>query len=909
MTTVATRNGAAVTGTVGAVDEWRVGHVARTVQESRQALDRRVGSVGWSRRDLRIVAGDGTVVWEQAGVEFPESWSQQAAQIAASKYFWGTPGTDERETSFRQVLSRVVGTIGGWARDGGYFAEGGYDDSPDPHLESDFCGHLWNVLADQRGAFNSPVYFNVGCPDRKQQVSACFILPVGDSLPEILDWIRTEGLIFRGGSGAGVNLSAIRGSTERLSGGGVASGPVSFMAGADSSAGAIRSGGKTRRAAKMVLLNVDHPDIEEFVACKAIEERRSRDLSAAGWDMSLNGDRGLRYQNANNSVRVSDSFMQAVVDGGTHDLVARTTGEATKTLLARDLFGQIAEAAWECADPGVQYADTINRWHTCPESGPINGSNPCSEYVHLDNTACNLASINLLKFVADDGGFDVVGFRDTVRTMITAMDALVDPADYPTEEIGDNTRQYRQLGLGYANLGAALMALGLPYDSDEGRAWAAAVTALMTGTAYATSVELAEELGPFGGYHKNAESTRGVLSMHRDALDDIGWPAPTPIVAAARREWDRVVDGAATFGVRNAQVSVLAPTGTISFMMDCATTGIEPDLSLVKYKTLVGGGDLRMVNGTVGRALARLGYQPDVAAPIVAHIEEHGTGVGAPGIRPEHLGVFATAMGDNRISPDGHLRMMAAVQPFLSGAISKTVNLDADATAGDIEDLFLLGWQLGLKAVAVYRDGSKVAQPMTTKNGDDPTAAPAPVQERRELPRNRQSLTTAWRVADFRAYLTVGQYDDGQPGEVFVAGTKQGSTMSGLLDAWAIAVSHGLQHGVPLESYVKAYRGMRFDPAGITDDPDLRVATSVIDYMMRRIALDHLPIDQRQELGVLSSAERADQPLPGLETAGVVSTPAAPTSDAPLCSTCGTRMVRAGSCHACTSCGTTSGCS
>ena len=857
--------------------------------------------VEWSRRDLRIVGGDGAVVWEQAGVEFPSGWSQQAAQIAASKYFWGTVGTAERETSWQQVLDRVVGTISGWALGGGYF-EGGQADR--------FAADLRAILTRQEAAFNSPVWFNLGCPDRAQQVSACFILPVGDSLPEILDWIKTEGMIFRGGSGAGVNLSSIRGSMEQLSGGGIASGPVSFMAGADSSAGAIRSGGKTRRAAKMVLLDVDHPDIEEFVACKATEERRSRDLAAAGWDMSLNADRGLRYQNANNSVRVSDAFMEAVVADGEWDLVARTTGETTKTVRARDLWRQIAEAAWECADPGVQYSTTINHWHTCPISGPINGSNPCSEYVHLDNTACNLASINLLRFVCDDGTFDVDGFSDTVRTMITAMDAVVTPADYPTEEIGDRTRRYRQLGLGYANLGASLMALGLPYDSDGGRAWAAAVTALMSAVAYDQSVELAAELGPFDGYADNAEPMRAVLEMHRDAAYKIGSLAPAAIVAEAQAMWDRVVDRSRLYGVRNSQISVLAPTGTISFMMDCDTTGVEPDLSLVKWKQLVGGGNLQMVNGTVGRALRTLGYGEAPASAIVRHIEATGSAVDAPGLLGEHLDVFATAMGDNRISPEGHLRMMAAVQPFLSGAISKTVNLDADVTVNDVEDLFRLGWQLGLKAVAIYRDGSKSDQPMTTTDtSSEGTDSPPQLQERRELPRSRQSWTTAWRVADYSGYLTVGLYDDGHPGEIFVNGGKQGSTMAGLLDSWAISVSHGLQRGVPLQSYVRAYKGMSFQPAGITDDPDVRVATSLPDFLMRVMALRFLDEDTRQGLGVLSSGEREAQPIPGLETAGIVSTVTEHASSSPLCVDCGIQMVRAGSCYACTQCGTTSGCS
>ena len=897
-----------------------IGAAAGTGSETRDGIARveqgrhPQGAVGdgWSRRDLRIVGGDGTVVWEQTGVEFPVSWSQQAAQIAASKYFWGQLGTSERETSLRQVLGRVVGTITGWAADGGYFSvSGGLIAEPDPAAGARFSADLWAVLEGQRAAFNSPVYFNLGCEDRAQQVSACFILPVGDSLPEILDWIKTEGLIFKGGSGAGVNLSAIRGSMERLAGGGVASGPVSFMSGADASAGAIRSGGKTRRAAKMVLLDVDHPDIGEFVECKMIEERRRRDLAAAGWDMSLNGDTGLRYQNANNSVRVTDKFMEAVEADADHELVARTTGEVVRSVPARELWRQIAEAAWECADPGVQYTDTINRWHTCSVTGPINGSNPCSEYVHLDGTACNLASINLLRFVDAGGEFDIAGFQACVRTMITAMDSLVDPADYPTDEIGSRTRQFRQLGLGYANLGASLMALGLAYDSDEGRAWAAAVTALMTGTAYDTSVDLAERMGPFGGYEVNAAPMRKVLRMHQAALGRIGDTAPPQIVTAARNAWTRAVARSQRHGVRNSQVSVLAPTGTISFMMDCDTTGVEPDLALVKHKTLVGGGTLKMVNSTVGRALARLGYDQAVADGIVRWIDTHGSVVGASGLAAEHLDVFATAMGDNRISPEGHLRMMGAVQPFLSGAISKTVNLDASVTVAEVEDLFMLGWRLGVKAVAVYRDGSKVAQPMTVGSANgDAAVAPAPLPSRRELPRSRKSSTTAWRVADFGGYLTVGEYPDGQPGEVFVAGSKQGSTMAGLLDAWAIAVSHGLQWGVPAESFVQAFRGMRFDPAGMTDDPDVRVATSVVDYLVRRLALDYLPADKRQELGVLSTAERREPALPGMETAGVRSTTTGPAqTDAPLCTTCGSRMVPAGSCYACQSCGTTSGCS
>ena len=852
----------------------------------------------WGLRDVRITAADGGVVFEQLGAEFPVGWSDTAARIVAQKYFRGSPGAPDREWSLRQVLDRVVGTVVRWAENGGHLTAVG---------DSEFASGLKGLLAAQKAAFNSPVYFNLGAPDRAQQVSACFILSVEDSLEGILEWIRQEGMIFRGGSGAGVNLSPLRGSMERLTGGGIASGPVSFMAGADASAGAIRSGGKTRRAAKMVLLDVDHPDIEEFIWCKALEERKSRSLAAAGFDMGINGGGyGLRYQNANNSVRVSDEFMAAVESGVEYQLKERLTGAAVRTVDARELFRQIAEAAWEAADPGVQFSSTINRWHTCPESGRINASNPCSEYVHLDNSACNLASLNLVSFVDSAGSFDIEGFTSAVQLMITAMDALVDEADYPTALIGETTRRHRQLGLGYSNLGAALMMLGLPYDSDAGRGWAAAVTALMTGAAYETSAALAARLGPFAAWPPNAEAGLAVLRRHQAAVDGIHPAGPQDIRSAATGCWERAVAAAGEAGVRNSQVTVLAPTGTISFMMDCDTTGVEPDLALVKNKTLVGGGELRIVNGSVPRALTRLGYQPAAVAQVVANIERLGEASAEAGVRPEHVPVFATSLGRNRISPEGHIRMMAAVQPFLSGAISKTVNLDADASVEDVEELFMLSWKLGLKAVAVYRDGSKVAQPLSAGGGGE---SETPLgRERRELPVSRRSRTVEWRVGDAKGYMTVGEYDDGLPGEVFVRVAKQGSTLAGLADGWAIAVSHGLQWGVPLSSYVSAFRGMRFEPGGITSDPDIRFATSVFDYLVRRLALDYLDPDERQALGVVSASERAGT-LPGLDTAGVEPHQPATLDTAPICVVCGGQMVPAGSCYCCQVCGTTSGCS
>ncbi len=894
--------------------------------------------LAWERRDARIEnVADGTVAFVQEGVEFPIGWSQNATNIVSQKYFRGRLGTPERESSLRQVIDRVVGTIVGWGDEGDYFAD---DDERDS-----FEAELTHLLVNQKVAFNSPVWFNLGVAGTPQQSSACFILSVDDTMDDILEWYVEEGKIFKGGSGAGVNLSRIRASSEHLAGGGHPSGPVSFMRGADASAGTIKSGGKTRRAAKMVILDVDHPDIEEFVWTKAREEHKARVLREAGFDMSLDGADAysIQYQNANNSVRVTDEFMAAVEADGPWDLVARTTGEVIRTVEARDLFGQIAQAAWECADPGVQFDTTINRWHTCPHSGPITASNPCSEYMHVDDSACNLASLNLLAFL-DDDGFDVDGFRHAVRTVLAAQEMLVGPSHYPTERIAANAEAFRQLGLGYANLGALLMTLGLPYDSEDGRAYAATLTAIMTGEAYRTSARLAARMGPFDAFGTNREPTLAVLGMHRRAVEDIGASeaVSAALTQAAREVWTEAVEFAAVHGVRNAQVSVLAPTGTISFMMDCDTTGIEPDLALRKQKRLVGGGTMSIVNHSVAPALERLGYDHEQAAEIVAHIDRIGSVAGAPHLKDEHLAVFACSMGDVVIEPMGHVRMMAAVQPFLSGAISKTANLPETATVADVEDLYLQAWKLGLKALAIYRDNCKVAQPLSvagteTETRSDAIASAAqaalahaarPVRER--LPRSRTSRTLEFRVADCKGFVTVGEYADGRPGEIFVRVSKQGSTLAGIMDAFAIAISHGLQYGVPLDAYVRAFVGMRFEPAGMTDDPELRIASSLIDYLFRRLAVEYLGPEVRSELNIFTTDERLQPTLPGVEEATAVTAQgtdvqpdppsavdvaeparrlAMPAADAPLCMQCGTRMTRAGSCFACSNCGNTSGCS
>lgn len=919
--------------------------------------------VAWERRDSRIENWrTGEVSFEQLGVEVPADWSVNATNILAQKYFRGTLGTAEREWSLRQVADRVVDTITAWGTKGGYFVDAAEAQA--------FSDELKHVIITQKAAFNSPVWFNIGVKGVPQQGSACFILDVDDTMDSILNWYREEGIIFKGGSGAGLNLSKIRSSKEILKGGGTASGPVSFMRGADSSAGTIKSGGKTRRAAKMVILNVDHPDIEDFIQCKVIEERKARVLRDNGFDMDLDGKDSfsIQYQNANNSVRVTDEFMQAVIDDADWHLRSVTDGEVVETVKARQIMRKFAEAAWECADPGMQFDTTINHWHTAANTGRINASNPCSEYMHIDNSACNLASINLLKFLDDTDTFDIEGYKSVIECLFTAQEIIVGSADYPTQKIGENSRRFRQLGLGYANLGALLMALGYGYDSDEGRAMAGALTALMTGHAYVTSARTAMRMGPFAGYLENREHMNRVLSQHRAEVAKINEEiVPHELLTAAQEAWDTAVDLAATYGVRNAQASVLAPTGTIGLLMDCDTTGIEPDLGLVKFKKLVGGGSMSIINQTIPRALRRLGYNATQIASIEAYIEENKSLIGSPDLKAEHLSVFACSMGDNVIHYSGHVRMMAAVQPFISGAISKTVNMPESATVEEIEALHVDAWKMGIKAIAIYRDNCKVGQPLSTAKKDgserdvfgtvsaepDPalTAKIAELEQalastttvirkpqRERLPRKRQSSTFQFRVADCKGYVTVGEYEDGRPGEVFINVSKQGSTLAGIMDAFSISISLGLQHGVPLATYVRMYSSMRFEPAGMTDDPDLRIASSLIDYIFRRLALDYLPRELREELGVLSTGERIQPTLPGVEEAStpnslfenpptstaesVVLTPkpiAESTgsaaiarkrpADAPFCYSCGNEMNRAGSCYVCSACGATSGCS
>ena len=927
--------------------------------------------VEWERRDARISNWkDGTVAFEQLGVEFPVSWSLNATNIVAQKYFRGTLGTPGREQSLRQVIDRVADTITQWGMEGGYFAD---------QAEVDAFNHeLKYILVTQRAAFNSPVWFNIGVAGVPQQASACFILSVDDKMDSILNWYREEGVIFKGGSGAGINLSRIRSSYELLNGGGTASGPVSFMRGADASAGTIKSGGKTRRAAKMVILNVDHPDVEEFVWCKAKEEKKARVLRDAGFDMDLDGadSFSIQYQNANNSVRVTDDFMHAVVNDLDWDLKAVTDGSTIRTVRARVLWRGIAQASWECADPGLQFDTTINRWHTAHATGRINGSNPCSEYMHLDNSACNLASINLLKYLDESGEFDVASYMHTIEVVFTAQEILVGRADYPTAPIGENSRKFRQLGLGYANLGATLMALGYPYDSTEGRAWAAALTSLMTGHAYAVSARTASRMGPFAGFADNEVHMLNVLRMHRDAHAEIANTSvvPAELVQAGADAWAAAVRDGEEYGVRNSQASVLAPTGTIGLMMDCDTTGIEPDLGLVKMKKLVGGGTMMIVNQTIPRALRRLGYTAQQIDDIIAYIDREKSILGAPHLSAEHVAVFACSMGDNTIHYEGHVRMMGAVQPFISGAISKTVNMPEEASVEDIEALHQLSWELGLKAVAIYRDNCKVAQPLSTakKEGasaDEPAGAAAEAAQvverivervvhqpiRQKLPRSRRGRTFEFRVADSKGFATIGEYENGQPGEIFLTVSKQGSTLSGIMDAFAKSISYGLQYGVPLRSFVEAFVNMRFEPAGMTDDPDIRFASSIMDYLFRRLALEYLSYDERAEMGIFSVSERLQPTLPGVEESVIEShtgsdivadpksvpsaeelavqmelgvAPPAPNnditnpgglarpegnavrhSDAPMCMQCGVQMVRAGSCHACPSCGSTSGCS
>ena len=814
--------------------------------------------VTWERRD--VVQNNwktGETVFEQRGVEFPDFWSVNASTIVTTKYFRGAVDTDARETGLRQLIDRVVLTYRRAGEEHGYFAT--------PEDAEIFEHELTWALLHQVFSFNSPVWFNVGTSS-PQQVSACFILAVDDTMDSILNWYREEGLIFKGGSGAGLNLSRIRSSKELLSSGGTASGPVSFMRGADASAGTIKSGGATRRAAKMVVLDVDHPDIVEFIETKAREEDKIRALRDAGFDMDLGGKdiTSVQYQNANNSVRVTDEFMRAVEDGTEFGLRARSSDEVIETVDARDLWRKIAEAAWECADPGIQYDDTINDWHTNPETGRITASNPCSEYMSLDNSSCNLASLNLLKFLTDDDTFDAKTFAKVVELVITAMDISICFADFPTEAIGDTTRKYRQLGIGYANLGALLMATGLGYDSAGGRALAASITSLMTGTAYKRSAELAGIVGPYEGYARNADGHKRVMRKHAAANDAIRTfeTLDKDVQREANKVWDATIKLGEKNGYRNAQASVLAPTGTIGFMMDCDTTGIEPDFSLVKFKKLVGGGSMQIVNQTIPRALRRMGYSEETIEAIVEYIAEQGHVIDAPGLRQEHYEVFDCAMGERSIAPMGHVRMMAAVQPFLSGAISKTVNMPETATVEEIEDVYFQGWKLGLKALAIYRDNCKVGQPLSDakdKSNDEPVVEKVVEYRptRKRLPKKRPAQMTSFAVGGAEGYMTASSYPDDGLGEIFLKMSKQGSTLAGVMDAFSIAISIGLQYGVPLETFVSKFVNMRFEPAGLTDDPDVRMAQSIMDYIFRRLALDYLAFDTRSAYGIYTAEERA----------------------------------------------------
>ena len=952
----------------------------------------------WDSKRTALIAGaDGQPVFQQREVELPAAWSQNATNVVASKYFRGPlsepvapgPGVPQRERSVKQLIDRVVNTIADWGRRDPSAGSGQAYFASQEEAET-FRAELKHILVQQKASFNSPVWFNLGIEERPQ-CSACFILSIADSMESILDWYKTEGRIFKGGSGAGINLSKLRSSKERVAAGGLASGPVSFMRGADAIAGTIKSGGKTRRAAKMVALNVDHPDIEEFIWCKAREEKKAYALGEAGYDLSLDSDAwiSIQYQNANDSVRVSDDFMRAVLEDREWQTRYVTTGEVCDRYRARDLMRKIAQAAWECADPGLQYDTTINAWHTCPNSGPITASNPCSEYMHLDDSACNLASINLLKFLegpstapvilsppeADEesgggrdpsprlssdrwaqgdngssipGSFDIEAFKHTVAVMITAQEILVSNSSYPTEKIRQNAVDYRQLGLGYSNLGALLMSLGIPYDSDEGRAWAAALTAIMTGHAYVTSARLAARMGPFAGYERNREPMLAVIEKHRDAAYALTLnPLPEgegkcegDLLAAARAAWGEALELGQRHGYRNAQATVLAPTGTISFMMDCDTTGIEPDIALVKYKTLVGGGLMKIVNGTVPRALRRLGYEEGQVDAILAHIDATGTIEGAPGLREEHLPVFDCALkpqnGSRTIPWLGHIKMMGAVQPFISGAISKTVNLPEEASVEEIEQAYIEGWRYGLKALAIYRDGSKRAQVLSVAK-DTLTQGPLPEGKgtgegprpvRRRLPATRASITHKFSVEGHEGYITAGMYEDGSPGEIFVTMAKEGSTLSGMVDAFATSISLALQYGVPLRDLVNKFSHMRFEPSGRTENAEIPVAQSIVDYIFRWLASRFLSEEEKEEFGVLSPAVKAKlvaqehgpstEPALSLSKGSGQARPASTGNsgsygngsqdDAPPCANCGWIMTRCGTCYRCDNCGTTTGC-
>jgi ribonucleoside-diphosphate reductase alpha chain len=884
--------------------------------------------VEWERRSAVISGEDGRVVFEQKDVEVPRSWSQTATNVVVSKYFRGQIGTPRRESSVRDLIRRVVDTITGWGERDGYFASTDERDT--------FRAELIHLLLHQKAAFNSPVYFNVGIEPRPQ-CSACFILKVEDNMDSILNWYRNEGMIFKGGSGSGVNLSAVRSCREKLSAGGTASGPLSFMKAADASAGVIKSGGKTRRAAKMVVLNVDHPDIVDFIKCKQEEEKKAWALIDAGYDSSLDGPAygSVFFQNANNSVRVTDEFMEAVLADGVWQTRYVRSGQTADEYRARDLLRMIAEAAWACGDPGMQFDTTINLWHTCPASGRINASNPCSEYMHLDNSACNLASLNLLKFVDERGDFDIRAFRHAVDVMITAQEIVVDNSSYPTDEIAKNAHDFRELGLGYANLGALLMALGMPYDSDQGRGYAAAITALMTGEAYLQSARIAAAMGPFPGFPPNREPMLKVIERHRSYAHKLD-PAMVPLdmLRAAREVWDDALRLGQISGYRNSQATVIAPTGTIAFMMDCDTTGIEPDIALVKYKKLVGGGMLKIVNNTVPRALKRLGYDSKEIQEIVEYLDEHETIEGAPHLNDGDLAVFDCAFkpraGSRTIHYNGHLKMMGAVQPFISGAISKTINMPAEATVEEVAEAYISAWKLGLKAVAIYRDGSKRIQPLNTSKSKSATAAAetaramaslaseeSRVAARRKLPDERKSITHKFDIAGHEGYLTVGMYEDGTPGEIFVMMSKQGSTISGLMDSFATAISYALQYGVPLRFLVDKFAHMRFEPSGFTKNPEIPYAKSIVDYLFRWMASKFLDEEFKHQVGIIGA-----QPAAGATSAHLHVLPTLNDgkddgtrqtfinqADAPPCPDCGCIMVRNGACYKCMNCGATSGCS
>jgi ribonucleoside-diphosphate reductase alpha chain len=877
--------------------------------------------VEWESRTATIVNEKGKVVFEQPNVEIPKFWSLMATQVVVSKYFRGPLGSPQREYSVRQLIGRVADTVKDWGRDGGYFA--GDEDA------QIFADELTHILLHQKACFNSPVWFNCGIEERPQ-CSACFILSVEDTMESILDWYRKEGIIFKGGSGSGVNLSKIRSAKEQLAGGGTASGPVSFMKAADASAGVIKSGGKTRRAAKMVILNVDHPDVVEFINCKVEEEKKAWALIEAGYDSSLDGPAygSVFFQNANNSVRASDEFMQAVVEDREWKTRYVTTGEVCESYKARDLLRMIAEGTYLCGDPGMQFDSTINDWHTCSNTGRINASNPCSEYMHLDNSACNLASLNLLKFLRDDGVFDVESFRRAVDVMILAQDILVDNSSYPTPEVTANAHAFRELGLGYANLGALLMSLGLPYDSDAGRAYAAAITSLMSGEGYLQSARIAEAANPFAGFAVNRQPMLRVLNKHRSHSYKIASSlVPLDLLTAARGVWDRACEEAEKHGVRNSQISVLAPTGTIAFMMDCDTTGVEPDIALIKYKKLVGGGLLKIVNNTVPRAIKRLGYDSKEVQEIVEYIDEHETIEGAPYLKDEHLPVFDCAFkpanGSRTIHYMGHLRMMGAVQPFISGAISKTINMPSEVTIEEIMQAYIEAWKLGIKAVAIYRDGSKRTQPLNTSK-DESKASKAEAKEsrplRRKLPDERRSITHKFDIAGHEGYITAGMYEDGQPGEIFITMSKEGSTISGLMDSFATAISMALQYGVPLRVLVDKFSHMRFEPSGFTKNPDIPIAKSIMDYIFRWLASKFLDGEAQKEVGIIQREEEepsnkkitplvTQAPRGGAPVATISSVTSLYQQDAPPCPDCGAIMIRSGACYKCMNCGAVSGCS